>query len=248
MIFQGLAPTFFGDLADMAGRRPAYIIGFIIYIGACIGIALQHSFVALLILRCLQSTGSSGTVALGSGVVADISTSSERGTYMGWATSGILIGPALGPVLGGILAQFLGWQSIFWFLTILCAVFMIPFVTLFPETARNVVGNGSVPPPTVLNSSLLNYLAARKAAKQSNELARTTSRQSARSTKDALAKKRKLRFPNPLHTMALVLQKDIGILLFYNSIIYTAFYDVTASIPYMFAQTYGFNNLQIGLW
>ncbi len=33
MIFQGLAPTIFGDLADMAGRRPAYLLGFIIYIG-----------------------------------------------------------------------------------------------------------------------------------------------------------------------------------------------------------------------
>ena len=33
MIFQGLAPTVFGDLADMAGRRPAYVLGFIIYIG-----------------------------------------------------------------------------------------------------------------------------------------------------------------------------------------------------------------------
>ena len=38
MIFQGLAPTIFGDLADMAGRRPAYILGFVIYIGAI----LQH--------------------------------------------------------------------------------------------------------------------------------------------------------------------------------------------------------------
>ena len=38
MIFQGLAPTVFGDLADMTGRRPAYILGFIIYIGK----ALYH--------------------------------------------------------------------------------------------------------------------------------------------------------------------------------------------------------------
>ena len=33
MVFQGLAPTVFGDLADMIGRRPVYILGFIIYIG-----------------------------------------------------------------------------------------------------------------------------------------------------------------------------------------------------------------------
>ena len=83
MIFQGLAPTIFGDLADMAGRRPAYILAFTIYLGANIGLALQNSYAALFILRCMQSTGSSGAIALGYGVVADISPSSERGKYMG---------------------------------------------------------------------------------------------------------------------------------------------------------------------
>jgi len=81
-----------GDLADTAGRRPAFIIGFIIYIAACIGIALQDSFAALLVLRCVQSAGSSGVIALSSGVVADISTTAERGKYMGWVTSGLMIG------------------------------------------------------------------------------------------------------------------------------------------------------------
>jgi MFS family permease len=68
MIFQGLAPTIFGDFADMAGRRPAYIVAFIIYLGANIGLALQNSYVSLFLLRCLQSTGSSGAFALGYGV------------------------------------------------------------------------------------------------------------------------------------------------------------------------------------
>ena len=85
MIFQGLAPTVFGDLGDMAGRRPALLLGFVIYIGANIGLALQNKYSALIVLRCLQSTGSSGTVALGNGVVADISSSGERGKFMGTA-------------------------------------------------------------------------------------------------------------------------------------------------------------------
>jgi len=246
LIFQGLAPTVFGDLADMAGRRPAYIIGFIIYIGACIGIALQNSYVALLILRCLQSSGSSGTVALGSGIVADISTASERGTYMGWAIAGILIGPAVGPIIGGVLAQFLGWRSIFWFLVILAGVFLVPFLIFFPETGRNVVGDGSIPPQG-WNMSVMNYLKARKAAKQPPSLRRTISQQSINSARAVLATKRKLRFPNPLHTLAVILEKDMALLLFYNSLLYVAFYDVTATIPYLFADIYGFNELQIGL-
>jgi len=246
MIFQGLAPTIFGDLADMAGRRPAYIIGFVIYIGACIGIALSQSFAALFVLRCLQSTGSSGTIALGSGIVADISTSAERGVYMGWATSGILIGPAVGPIIGGVLAEFLGWRSIFWFLVIMASVFLVPFLIFFPETGRNVVGDGSIPPQG-WNMSLLNWLAMRKDKKQLPSLERRISQQSANSARAALATKRKIRFPNPLHTLSVVLEKDMGLLLLYNSLVYTAFYDVTVTIPYLFAQIYGFNDLQIGL-
>ena len=83
MIFQGFAPTIFGDLGDMTGRRPAYVIGFVIYVGANIGLALQNQYAALFVLRCLQSTGSSGTVALGNGVVGDVASSGERGRYMG---------------------------------------------------------------------------------------------------------------------------------------------------------------------
>lgn len=238
MIFQGLAPTIFGDLADMAGRRPAYIIGFVIYISACIGIALCDSYAALLVLRCLQSSGSSGTIALASGVVADIATSAERGVWMGWATSGPMIAPAIAPVLGGIFDQFLGWRWIFWFLAILACAFLIPLLITFPETGRNVVGNGSVSPQG-WNMSLLNYLQTRKQS-NSQTLERTVSR-------STLQEMRTLRIPNPLNTLHIIKEKDVALLLFYNSIVYCAFYDVMASAPQLFEQIYGFDSLQIGL-
>lgn len=245
MIFQGLAPTVFGDLADMAGRRPAYILGFVIYIGANIGLALQNTYAALFVLRCLQSTGSSGTIALSNGVIADIASSAERGTYMGFALAGPMIGPAIGPVIGGILAQFLGWRSIFWFLVIMSGVYLVPFLITFPETGRNVVGNGSVPPQG-WNMSLLNYLETRK-LEHSDTLNRTVSRQEKRRAQADLTSKRKLRWPNPLRTVHVILEKDVGLLLFYNSLVYTAFYDAAASLPSLFAEIYGFNDLQIGL-
>jgi MFS family permease len=90
MVFQALAPTVVGGLSETLGRRPMYIVASTIYIGANIGLALQDSYAALLVLRCMQSAGSSGTISLALGVVSDISTSSERGTYIGWATSGFM--------------------------------------------------------------------------------------------------------------------------------------------------------------
>lgn len=246
MIFQGIAPTFIGDLADMAGRRPAYIVASIIYLGANIGLALQNSFPALLVLRCLQAAGSSGGIALGYGVVADISTSSERGSYVGIVGAGTMLGPALGPVIGGILAQFLGWRSIFWFCFIFSAVWLIPFLLTVPETGRNVVGNGSVP-PIGWNMTVLDYLRQRKELKSQDTLSRSATADEHRRAQAELASHRKLKFPNPLKTIYIIAEKDVALVLIYNSLIYTAFYDVIASMPVMFKKTYGFNDLEIGL-
>lgn len=144
MIFQGLAPAVLGNLADSIGRRPVFIIGFVVYIAACVGLALQRSFAALMVLRCIQSAGTSSTVAISVSVAADVSTPAERGKYMGLVTSGTAMGTAIGPVIGGILSHYLGWRSIFWFLAILVGMYMVPLVLWFPETGRNIVGNGSI--------------------------------------------------------------------------------------------------------
>lgn len=233
MILQGISPTLMGNLADTSGRRPAYIIGFIIYLGACIGLALQTSYPALLVLRCLQSTGSSSTIALGTAVAADVATAAERGTYMGLVNGGALVGPALGPVLGGILAAFLGWRSIFWFLVIFVAVLLTLLLLAFPETGRNVVGNGSIPPQR-WNRDLLSIIRARRSLAKSHPAHR----------KD---EKRRIRMPNPLATLKILKEKDVGLLLLYNCLVYASYFSVTSSLPYVFQQQYGFNDLQIGL-
>lgn len=64
MIVSGVVPALLGNFADILGRRPAYIVTFSIYFLANIALALQRSFPALLILRMLQSAGSSGNAIL----------------------------------------------------------------------------------------------------------------------------------------------------------------------------------------
>ncbi|XHG02471.1 hypothetical protein AWENTII_005822 [Aspergillus wentii] len=224
---------FIGGFADNAGRRPAYLICFTIYIAANIGLALQNSYAALFVLRCLQSAGSSTTIALSSGVVSDVATASERGSYMGLVTAGSLLGPSIGPVVGGLLAQYLGWRAIFWFLVIFSGAFIAPFLLFFPETARGVVGNGSVPPQK-WNMSLISYFRMRQKS-QDGEPAPTS------------PSKRKIGFPNPIKTLSIVFQKDTSIILASNAILFAGFYDVSASIPSIYSELYGLNDLQVGL-
>lgn len=224
--------------SDGAGRRPAYIYCFIVYIAANIGLALQRNYAALLVLRCLQSAGSSGTVALCNGVVADLITSAERGIYVGYTSVASILGPIVGPILGGVIAQYLGWPWIFWLLTILSAIYFMLFFLFLPETCRKVVGDGSIPPPK-LNQSLTGIIREKRRIKAGITV--DTAQQ------EAVRKNYRLRFPNPLSTLVIAGDKESGLILFCSGLLVAILYATTTGIPYLFGKIYGFDELQLGL-
>lgn len=45
--------------------------------------------------------------------------------------------------MGGSITQKLGWRWVFWFLVILTGSHFLGMIMFFPETQRNIVGNGS---------------------------------------------------------------------------------------------------------
>lgn len=144
LILQGLAPSLWGPVSDVRGRRVAYACTFVVFLGACVGLALAKNYATLVVLRCLQSAGSASTIAIGSGVIGDITTRADRGGFLGVFQAGLLVPVAIGPVIGGVVADTLGWRAIFWFLTIYSGAFLLLLVALLPETLRSLVGNGSV--------------------------------------------------------------------------------------------------------
>jgi MFS family permease len=137
-------------VSDVKGRRIAYTCTFLVFLGACIGLAQTKNYTILIVLRCLQSTGSASTIAIGSGVIGDITTRADRGGFMGIFQAGLLVPVALGPVIGGALAGSLGWRAIFWFLAIYSGVFLLLLLLLLPETLRSIVANGSRTPSNPL--------------------------------------------------------------------------------------------------
>ncbi|OCL02136.1 MFS general substrate transporter [Glonium stellatum] len=234
MIFQGLAPAFIGAFSDAEGRRPAYLICFTIYIIANIGLALQKNYAALFILRCVQSSGSSGTIALANAVVSDIAMPSERGTWMGWANCGALLGLAFGPIIGGLLSQYLGWKSIFWFLAIFAGVTLKPLLLFFPETCRAVVSNGSLR-PAKWNRCLLDRRLSQRLAKPST------------APPSPPIPPHRLRFPNPLKTLALLFEQEASLLLVSSGFLFAGYYALMAAFPSQLAAKYGYTPLKIGL-
>ncbi|KAH7372300.1 major facilitator superfamily domain-containing protein [Pyrenochaeta sp. MPI-SDFR-AT-0127] len=237
MIAQAIAPAFIGTMSDNSGRRLSFILCFVIFIIGNIGLALQTNYVALLILRMVQAVGCTAAIALTFAVVADLATSAERGAYMGYAGAGILMGPAFGPTIGGLLAQYLGWRSIFWFLAIFSGVLLVLFIFLFPETCRKVVGNGSIP-PTGVNRSVISCIQQRKLAKQAPP---------EHAGEHERPEKQKVKFPNPLATFRIIAEKESGIILLYNGLFFTGMMVTATAIPDLFYKAYGLNELHVGL-
>jgi MFS family permease len=107
-----IAPMVWGPVSDRWGRRIAYTLCMLVLALTSLGLALTptNAFWLLLLLRCLQAAGSASTIAIGAGVVGDISTAKERAGFLGFFSLGPLIGPAFAPAIGGALANTLGWR------------------------------------------------------------------------------------------------------------------------------------------
>ncbi|RAO73429.1 uncharacterized protein BHQ10_009441 [Talaromyces amestolkiae] len=233
-IFQGIAPSFIANFSDIHGRRPAYVIAFVIYLAANIGLSLQNNYAALMVLRCLQSSGSSCTIALGSAVVADLSTRAERGKYIGYATMGVTLGPALGPVIGGLIDYFLGWRWIFRFLIILAGVYAALIIMLLPETCRVVVGNGSVPSARWNRSGWQVLSSGFRHGRKISEPNYNT------------MQKGKLR-PNVFASAVIATKKEPAIILAYGALLYCGYIAVLSTLTSQLKTQYAFNSIQIGL-
>ncbi|KIW20831.1 hypothetical protein PV08_01409 [Exophiala spinifera] len=238
LILQGLAPMMIAGFSDNMGRRPAYMLCFTIYIFANLGLGLQNSYASLLGLRCLQSAGSSGTIALANGLVGDTVTSEQRGAYIAFASLGGLLGPTLSPIIGGLISQNLDWHWLFWFLLIFSGVFAVPLFLFLPETCRKIVGDGSIPPPP-LNMSLTDVIRHRRRAKKGRGFDEAE--------RGELRKNYRFRFPNPIATLWILFDPASLVILVTTGLNIACFYAISTGASSAFRNEYGLNDIEIGL-
>ncbi|KAI9287228.1 major facilitator superfamily domain-containing protein [Umbelopsis sp. AD052] len=233
MIFQAISPSFWGAISDVWGRRPVYLSTLLVYVGACVGLAMTQSYPVLLVWRMIQAFGSSSVVAIGAGTIADICTPYERGGYMGYYSLGTTSGPVLGPVIGGIISQSLGWRWIFWVLAMLGGALIIVLFLFLNETLRSLVGNGS----GYANPTPYQWLKRRRDGRRSGP-------QEHAQVRPPEAKRKSL---NPFQSLLYLREKDVAILVLYYAFQYGGIYCFTTSVPVIFSEIYGLNDMQIGL-
>ncbi|KII95690.1 hypothetical protein PLICRDRAFT_96195 [Plicaturopsis crispa FD-325 SS-3] len=222
LVMQGISPMLWGPLSDQFGRRPVFLVCIAILFLSCVGMALTptSAFWLLLLLRCVQAAGCASTIALGAGVIGDISVPADRGGYFGMFNLGPMLAPNIGPAIGGALSQYLGWRSIFWFLAIFSAVCFLFIALILPETLRALVGNGSIRPSRIYRP--LFPIVGR-------------GRQISPAVTDEKPPRRP--FINPFRLFA---YPDVSISLLFTGIVYAVNYTITATISTSYASAYPF--------
>ncbi|KWU43702.1 MFS general substrate transporter, partial [Rhodotorula sp. JG-1b] len=243
MIAQGVSPSFFGAICDVLGRRPTYIVSFIIYIGACAGLANTHKYWLLVVLRVIQAAGSSSVIAIGAGSIGDIAPPSERGLFMSIFGLGPMVGPCIGPIVGGVLAERYGWQALFWFLFVLGALVLLSLSLFLPETLRSMVGDGSIPARGI-NRSLVSVWQQRQRRRRMGKEALAEADAASLIAKPP---KKGWKDVKPFAPLKMFREKDVFFVLTFNSACYTLFYTVTTSTGTTFKDTYHLSETELGL-
>ncbi|KAI9858592.1 MAG: hypothetical protein M1813_007397 [Trichoglossum hirsutum] len=259
VVFQALSPAVFATASDSLGRRPIFLTIFAIYAGASVGLALnERSYVALLILRALQSVGGSAVTALSYSVVADVAISAERGKMLGPMLAATNLGPCIGPVVGGWVAlRSGGFIWCFWALVIFAGLALMTIGWAMLETARSVVGNGSVPARGLWRTwwdVVVGWIRQShrgndgpSTADQNSRGNRVTIDRTGDEQNTEITGEGTLRISNPFACFRIIFLKDSSLILWMAASLYAIWYCIQTSIPLIYSTTYGFNELEVGL-
>ncbi|KAF1915759.1 major facilitator superfamily domain-containing protein, partial [Ampelomyces quisqualis] len=231
LVIQGISPLFWGVLSDTVGRRPIYIYSFLVYIAANTALSFSPNFAVLLLFRGLQAAGSASTVSIGNGVIQDMTAPSERGGFISFYQAIRNFSIAAGPVIGGLLANFLGFRSIFVFLLILSGITIVCIIAFLPETLRSIAGNGSVR-LTGIHQSLICRL--RKEPGYLEDC-------------DHSHRKTPITLTTFVEPLSLLKQKEILLNLLFGGVIYAMWSMVTSSTTTLFKDAFGLNEVMLGL-
>ena len=139
----------------------------------------------------------------------------------------------MGPILGGVIGAMIGWRWIFWFLCIVSGFCLLLIILTLPETARNLVGNGSDTPSPLLRLPMPRIMGQSTA--RINE------------TDCEVGRKRGWHVPNPIACLKVLSRKDTFIVVTAGGIIHMAYSCLQASLSTLCIKIYGLGQLEAGL-
>lgn len=129
-----LTTLFYGPLSDSFGRRPVIIGALLLYVVGSTGAALTTSIDGLLFWRVVQGLSAGAGVVVGRAMVRDVFSGHHAQRVLSQAMLIFAVAPAIAPMIGGVLQDWSGWRSVFWFLALLGLGVLALIAWRAPET------------------------------------------------------------------------------------------------------------------
>lgn len=141
-------------MADMYGKRRMLLVALGAMILGSVICALEVSFVTMIVGRALQGFGAS-LIAVGISILRDKLPPERIGTAVALMSATMGIGSALGLPLAGVLSDWLGWHSIFWFGAVTGALLVVALLVVVEESPLRTPGRFDVTGALVLSAALV---------------------------------------------------------------------------------------------
>lgn len=132
----GIAQLGYGPLADIAGRRPAFLAGLVVYLGGCVLALVSSDLTTLLVARFIQGVRAASGRVVAIAIVRDRYVGREMARVMSFTSMVFITVPVLAPAIGGALLLAGPWRIIFASMLVCGMALGLWFIRRMPETLR----------------------------------------------------------------------------------------------------------------
>ncbi|KAL2281513.1 hypothetical protein FJTKL_11448 [Diaporthe vaccinii] len=132
LTFLGSA-VFFSRLADVIGRRNAFVAAFVIFFSFSLGCGFSQNMNTLIACRALQGIGGSGLFSVTMIIFPEMTPPKSRNYIAPLIGAVVSTSGVLGPVLGGLFTAYTTWRWVFWINGPIGFVSMILFYVSWPD-------------------------------------------------------------------------------------------------------------------
>ena len=123
-----------GKIGDRFGRRPLVIGGLAAFALASVAASFAPNLWWLLAFRMMQAVSGAFILPNGAALMRQVVPEANRGREFGIMGAAVGTAAAFGPAIGGVLAEFAGWQAIFYVNAIVIAPALYLAITKLPKT------------------------------------------------------------------------------------------------------------------
>ncbi|KAF5970447.1 transcription factor Pig1p [Fusarium coicis] len=136
-LLQGMGNLIWMPFVAKYGRRPTYVLSFIMYTAVAAWAGGATTYGSALAARILMGFASGVAECLAPLTISDLFFLHERGAAMAIYTTALSAGVGVGIIVAGLTTINLSWRYIYWVSVALIGVCTILIILTFPETVYN---------------------------------------------------------------------------------------------------------------